>query len=260
MKTITRTQVGRSFLYRAGLTAVDKVAAPATPTVADVATGGSLLFNTSYKAAVAAGTTYGPTLPSSVASVTTANDAANTHCINITIASVASSEYYDIFMSSAAAPFWVARVTEAQRAAGVTVTGVGVISAVSPGAGIVQVQLPGTGVATTAAPFTASNAFLVAPIPIIDCTGFTGATFHFYFSVTDFRSLPAFGYSIMKGPYNKPGFFNQVASALAAPVAAVRAPMYQIAVASCNGAQQLIVALETISGQGASMDIWVDLN
>ena len=54
----------------------------------------------------------------------------------------AGATVYDLFLSTAAAPLWVARITETQRAAGVTITAVGTVSATSPGAGK---ELPGHG-------------------------------------------------------------------------------------------------------------------
>src|SRR3990167_2112179 len=113
-------------LHRSAIAAVDKVAAPANPTVADVTTSGSLLANTTYYLGVAAVSHQNgsadiigvSTVNASVQSQATAADASNTHIIRATIAQVTGADGYLIFCSTDAAPKLVAYITEAARAAG----------------------------------------------------------------------------------------------------------------------------------------------
>jgi hypothetical protein len=107
-------------LHRSGVTAADKLAVPAV-SAADVATGGGLLHNTAYKASAAAYNRWGPTTAPAAASVTTADDASDTHMVRIAVSQSPGADGYDIFMSTDANPKWVGRITEAERAAGVAI-------------------------------------------------------------------------------------------------------------------------------------------
>lgn len=159
--------------YRANVSVTDLLPASAAPVTADVATGGSLLANTSYKTGVAAGTDIGNGICSAVTTTVTANDASNTHCLDLTIPAVSDATVFDLFLSTDASPKWVARITEAQRAAGVTVTALGTIDPTSPGAGKVRINVAGTGIATGTAPFQSSNAYVVGSAPVINCNGYS---------------------------------------------------------------------------------------
>lgn len=115
-------------LHRDAVSAVDKVADLAADdlTVADVATGGELLANTSYKATAIPGNKFGPTkVASAIDSVTAANDASNTHIVEMTLAQKTGAAWYDLFVSTDAAPKWVARITEAIRVLGCRILAVG---------------------------------------------------------------------------------------------------------------------------------------
>lgn len=112
-------------LHRSSVATADKVATPAAPTVADITTGGVLLAATAYKATVSAATQSGNTAAPAAATLTTASDASNTHGARVTVAQVAGAQFYDMFLSTDAAPKWVGRITEAQRAAGVAIRSVG---------------------------------------------------------------------------------------------------------------------------------------
>lgn len=118
LKGLLKKQAGRKgYVLHRDIT-VQAVNTPVAPTLADVGTGGSLAFNTNYKVAVAAKAPYYWSAPSTVANVTTANDAANTHVVRITLAQVPNATSYMVFMSTAAAPAFIAEITETQRAAG----------------------------------------------------------------------------------------------------------------------------------------------
>jgi hypothetical protein len=62
---------------------VNSLATPSAPTVADIATGGTLLANTQYCYKIAANTDTATTLASTEACVTTANDGNDTHSISV---------------------------------------------------------------------------------------------------------------------------------------------------------------------------------
>src|SRR6266498_3727237 len=66
-------------IHRSAVTAADKLAVPAVSTAADVATGGSLVFATTYNFTMAAGNQFGVTTAPGVVAQLTANDAASTH-------------------------------------------------------------------------------------------------------------------------------------------------------------------------------------
>lgn len=261
--TIARQIRNAGVLHRTGLTAPDKLVVPGTPTLADVTTGGSLVFNTAYKVAVAAASVFGPTTPSSVATLTTANDATSTHAVRITIAQVTDAGFYDIFLSTDAAPLYVARVTEAQRAAGVTVTAVGTISATSPGAGKVDVRVVGTGVATTAAPFTFNNAYNIAPggVPItpVNCTGYSTAIVHSLVTPADFRSNSVFAFVLFGQIQLAPTVYAQLSTIVPTLLTADAQPLYRSTAVAMQGCPNLIVLASLLSGQGTSVEVYVDL-
>lgn len=260
VNTLAKTFRSSSIHHRIAIAATDLLAVPASPTGVDVPGGGSLNFSTAYNFTLAANSTFGPTSAPAVGSVTTAADAMANHAILITVAQVASSVAYDIFLSTAAAPLWVARVTEAQRAAGDTVTAVGVLSGVSPGAGKIQVNVVGTGVASTANPFANNNAYNVAGITPIDCTGALTAIVHVALSVTDLRLLPTLSYVVLLAPVNQPGVYYQLNPQGPAILTATRTPLKIILGLNVFGAAEMIVIVYGLSGQGAAVDVWVDLN
>lgn len=253
----TSARRGSSTLHRSGITAVDKLSVPSSPTVADVATGGSLAFNTTYNVTLAAANKYGPTTVPAVGSVTTANDAANTHVARTTIAQVTNATHYDLFISTAANPLWVARITEAERAAGVTITAVGTVSATSPGAGIVDIRVVGTGVASNAAPFNVNNAYHLSSITAINLAGFNQCIFTFKLTVTDLRSLPTLAIAVFEVNTSVAGDYHLVLSSTPVMLSA-RTPLLLRGSASVAGNTSVLVAVDTISGQGASLDVYVE--
>jgi hypothetical protein len=246
-------------LHRSAITSVDKVTTPSAPSVADVATGGGLSASTTYNCSVAAGTTFGPTPGSSSGSVAMAADASNTHVARVTIAQSTNAEYYDLFLSTAAQPLWVARVTEAQRAAGVTITAVGTVNATSPGAGKVDIRVVGTGLANNVAPFSVNNAYVTAGITPIDCTGFGTMQYYVQIVPTDLRSIPTTQLSFMSAPAGNAGVYSQFGNNNLTLLTGVRSPLYQSFSLATNAAAQMMILIDTISGQGTAVSIWVDL-
>ncbi len=246
--------------HRTGVTAMDKLATPSSPTVADVATGGSLLPNTNYRATFAAGTLFGSTTCPTVASVTTANDGNSTHVVRITTTAVTGALHYDVFMSAVAAPLWVARITEAQRAAGVTVTAVGTVDETSPGANKIDVRVAGTGVAAfSVAPFIQNNAYVLDGITPLDCTGSNTALVQVVITAADLRSLPALNYSVFTQIPGAPTKWVLAALNGLSLLSSAQRPFMAYQSFSVLGASALVVAVDLLSGQGMSIDIYVDL-
>lgn len=128
-------------------TRVNGLSAPGPPTPTDVATGGSLLADTVYRAATAVESVDGVSPASPVARVYTADDGTTTHAARLVVPQVTGARSYLIYLSTNTAPLRVATITEAQRLAGVTVTAQDTISATSPGAGLVDVRVAGSGAA-----------------------------------------------------------------------------------------------------------------
>ncbi len=156
-----------TILHRSGITSNDMLATATQPTGSDVATGGSLVFNTAYNFSVAAGNKYGFGIPATKNTVTTANDSNSTHVMRITVAQVPNAEYYDIFCSTDSNPKWAGRITESQRAgAGTRITAVGTVdTAGANSAGTVDVQVAGTGTAIGTTPWGGSTGNFCAWTP-----------------------------------------------------------------------------------------------
>ena len=247
-------------LHRDVVAAADVVAAPANPTLADrSADSGSLTANTSYKVALVAGNRWGVTTTNpAVQSTTTANDANNAHVIRVTFSQVAGADYYDVFLSTDAAPKWVARVTEAQRASGIIVSAVGTLIAGGT-AGAVDVRVVGTGQQTTAANFLTNNAYRPDNVTPVDCTGHSKARLHIKVSLTDLRSAPALTIvPFFRDPTSTSDWFQgqpQTLSLLADSGTALEQD-FEINVDGCSAFSVLV---DAISGQGASCSIWVNL-
>jgi hypothetical protein len=248
---------GSSTLHRSGITAVDKLAVPSSPTVADVTTGGSLLANTAYNCTLAAANKWGPTTCPAVGTVTTANDASNTHVARVTTTAVTGATHYDLFLSTAANPLWVARITEAQRAAGVTITAVGTVDPTSPGANLVDIRVVGTGVASNAAPFNVNNAYNFSGITPVSLVGFNQFIFTFKMTVTDLRSLPTLAIAIFEVNASVAGDYHFILASTPTLLSA-RTPLLLRGSASVNGNSGVIALVDTLSGQGASVDIYVE--
>jgi hypothetical protein len=247
-------------LHRSAVAAVDKLAAPATLTCADVATGGSLVFATTYNASYAAGNAFGPTTPITPVAQLTANDSNSTHAVRMTTAQVTNATYYDVFLSTDAAPKWVARVTEAQRAAGCTVTAVGTVTATSPGANKIDVRVVGTGVQTNAIPFLVNNAVDLAAITPVDCRGYNTARIAALLSVTDFRSAPTLALGVYEAMVGNAGVYYQIASSTFTLLqTTANTPIYRSTPVTVGGPTQLIVTVDVLTGQGAAVDVWVEL-
>jgi len=127
--------------YRSGIVAADFIAIPGTVTCTKEAGGGATAG--AYVTKVVAGNVYGRT------TAKTGSATITTETTNLTVraafAAVTGATFYDIYCSIDTDPKFVGRVTEAQRAAGGTLTAVNVWSAAGGIPGAVDIEIPGTG-------------------------------------------------------------------------------------------------------------------
>lgn len=245
-------------LHRNAITATDKLLVPTVSAGSAISEAGSNLANTAYNYTAAAFNRWGATTAAGIQAITpTANQA-----VRIPITQVAGADGYDIFLSVDAAPKWVGRITEAQRATGdqiISAVGVTSARAGSTVAGTIDVGIVGTGVISSAAPFSVNSAYTPASVTPVNCTAYGTAQLLIKLAVTDLRSLPTLNII--------PFYANQVsgndwhAGALQtiAPLSAAGLPLEQGPILTVNGATGLVVLVDTISGQGAAASIWLEL-
>jgi hypothetical protein len=157
-------------LHRSAIAAIDKLGLVTIGTASGVA-GGSLSTSATNYWAVTAYNAHGTGIPTAVGS---GAPGGSFTAEQIPITRLVGSDGYDInFSANAAAPKWLARITEAQRAAGCVITAVGTVTTSGGVAGTVTCNVLGTGIASTSAPFTANNAYTpeaIATVGYVDCT------------------------------------------------------------------------------------------
>lgn len=244
--------------HRSSITAADKLAVPGTITRAAVTESGSTLANSAYNMAAAAYNRWGSsgpgTKPSSL--TPTANQA-----INMAFAQVTGADGYDLFLSTDANPKWVGRITEAQRAAGgFIISTVGTVTAGgSAAAGSVDIGIPGTGLDCTVNPFATNNAVRPDNVTPLDTRNREYIDLLVQLTITDLRSLPSLvltGYQRNdSSTSNWHQFWTQTVSILTA----VQQPLEQMFRVTVGGAANVVFLVDSIAGQGASVDLWVDL-
>lgn len=252
---ITNARRNAGVLHRNAITAADKLAAPGTVTLSGQ-TGGSLVSATTYYVSVAAYNQWGATTPATVVSTTPGG---SNGTLRAAFSQVTNAVGYDVFLSTdSGAPKWVGRVTEAQRAGGIVITAVGTTGA-GGAAGAVDIQVPGTGIQTTNAVFSGNNAYTPATPTPINCAGYSRAHVHVKLALTDLRSAPAL--SLV------PFFQDQQSGAdwfqgqlLAVPLlGAVGQSLEQDFEIDVDGATNMVILVDTVSGQGAAATVWVEL-
>ena len=245
---------GSVVAHRTNVTAVDKVPVITITATDQPATAGSLTA-VSHGIGVAFGNSYGSAGVSALVTVTpTVNKS-----IDITIPQATGATYYDIFLStSTTAPLWVARITETQRAAGCAITAVGTVGA-GGSAGVVNVQVVGTGQASTSVNFAYNNAYIPIGITAISCVGKLKAYAHIKFSLTDLRTLP----SLVIVPFfqnaNEDTWYSGQAQTVLLLSGSAGQGYNQIFEFDVDSAKNMIVAIDSIAGQGASVNIEVEL-
>ena len=244
-------------LHRSAITAVDKLALGGTVSVSAVTEAGSNLTNNTTYFTACPVNRWGPSGASSIVSVVpTANQA-----VRLTIPQTAGADSYDIFCGHASPPSWVGRITETQRAAGgYIISTVGTVSAGGgAGAGAVEVGIIGTGLVSNVPPFASNNAYTPATPTPINCAGYSRARILVKVTVTDFRSLPA----VVLVPF----FANQVSNTDWHQGQAMTLPLFNnTGQSSCwdisldvDGSTDLVILVDSISGQGTAVSAWVEL-
>ena len=250
-----RPDTSTRFPHRNAVTAVDKLAVPGALTLSAITEGGSNLANVAYYVGTSAGNRWGPTGPGTIPSTITptANQA-----VRNTFSAVTGADYYDIFLSTNAAPLWVGRITEAQRAAGGIISTVGVYSAGgSPGS--IDIGIVGTGLATNVNPFISNNAYTpFVPVPI-SCVGFSRAHVLVKTAVTDLRSLPTLSIVPFLNNQASHDDWHQGTVQAVSTLTAVGQSLEQDFQINVDGSTGLVILVDTISGQGTAASIWVEL-
>ena len=266
-----RTNAARAtpIVHRSGITTIDKISVPTAPTGGvDVTSGGALAQATSYYMALAFGNKYGSTGAGAISTaIATAASGGSVHCVKATgaTATVGTPEYVDIFMwSSSTAPLGVGRCTYAQftNANGVIVTAVGTVTAGSGlGAQVVQVNVVGTGLATNVAPFLSNNAYTpdVADLGgYVNCTGYSIAHIKLLVSVTDLRSLPTL--IVLPFLLNIYDQYWDATQLLTVPLLTSTGQLLRSDYTlNVDGSTGLLVAVDSLTGQGTSVTILVEL-
>ena len=247
---------GSVIAHRTAITAADKVPT-ITITAADSATAGSLTA-VAHGVGVAPGNSYGSAGVSVLVTVTPTADKS----IDITIPQATGSEYYDIFLSaSTTAPLWVARITETQRASGCAITAVGTVGE-GGSAGVVNVQVVGTGQASTAISFAQNNAYIPASVGIvtIDCTGKLKAVVHVKLVLTDLSIAPTLSIvPFFQKNEESPTEWYQGQKQTVYVLGSLGQSLYQVFEIDCLSSKGMKILIETLSGNGASVDVDVEL-
>ena len=246
---------GAVIAHRTAITSVDKLPAITITAIDQPATPGSLTA-VAHGIGVAPGNSYGSAGVSALVTVTpTVNKS-----IDITIPQSTNAEYYDIFLStSTTAPLWIARITETQRAIGCVVTAVGTVG-VGGSAGVVNVQVVGTGQASTSVNFAYNNAYIPAGITAISCVGKLKAYAHVKFSLSeDLRTLP----SLVIVPFfqnaNENTWYGGQAQTVLLLAGSPGQGFSQVFEFDVDSAKNMVILIDTIAGQGASVSVEVEL-
>ncbi len=238
--------------YRSTLTAADVVAVPGTVTCTKQA-GGAATAGT-YTIFVVAGNVHGCTTAKQ------GDTTVVTETTNLTVraawAAVTGATFYNLYCSTAgAAALWVGRVTEAQRAAGGTLTAVNVYSASGGIAGAIDIEVPGTGLAVNAGHLGQNTAYVI-PAAVVDCRDAQYVDFDIAFSRTGDAVAP----SLALVPF----FYNSRTATYHAgsPVvvtfggsSGVYHSFLQRLRVECRGNSALALVVGTIAGTGASVDM-----
>lgn len=239
--------------HRSAVTAADKVVSPTLVTLADQAGVAGALTAVAHGAAVAAGNTMGT---AGTSNILTATPTVN-KTLDLTIPQATGATYYDVFCSTATtAPLWVARITEAQRAAGCAITAVGTVGA-GGSAGIVNIRLVGTGVANTNAAFAGNNAYITSGITAIPCGGYKKVIVKTALSLTDVRVAPAL--NIIPFFSNDGTTYHAGAAYSTTPLAAAGYPLNEQYEIDVNGEAYFMILVGTLTGTGAAVTITTQL-
>jgi len=243
--------------HRAAITAVDKV-----PTVTITATnsdvGGSLTA-VNHGVAVAPGNAYGSCGISNIVVVTPAAG----ESIDIFIPQAVGAAYYDVLVSpSTTAPFWVGRITEEQRAAGCTITAIGVVETGGQ-ADSVNVKVVGAGTGTavaTSAIYAANNAYVFGAIETISCVGKTKAYIYTRVAIDNLGAAPSVGIvPFFRKNDTSINWYATDVNLLSVLGGLGGQPLSQVVVVDINAVKELVVLVDVLAGNGTTVDIDVEL-
>lgn len=248
-------------LHRNAVAAVDVLAVPAAATLATAGTGGHLLDSKTYKITYSAYNRWGATTVPTPASQATGAPGTDINVITATLAQGAGADGYDIFCSEDAAPLWVGRITETQRATGgFQIHTIGAVTAGGGNAaGTVLIGAIGTGVASTANPFAYNNAYTPAAVTAINCAGYSIAHVKVKLAVTDLRSLPTLTLTPFFGNQVSANDYHADTAQAITLLSAVGQSLCREFSLEVNGATSLVILVQAISGQGAACSVWVEL-
>jgi hypothetical protein len=245
--TIKRPIRGAQTAHRTSVASADKAVVPVLAIFAQSETVGVFAATTHFVAA-AAGNIYGTTGMSNI--ISTAIEL--NHSYDLSIPQSTGATYYDIFLSIDAAPKWVARVTETQRAAGCAVTAYGVVGA-GGSAGVVNIQCVGTGIATSNAIFAQSTAYVPANATGISAAGREKIYADISLAVSDLRSVPALTV-VPFTSYDNTTWYQGTPMTLS-PLTSVSKALYQTFEMDLDGALYVIFLIGEIVGTGAAATI-----
>lgn len=256
--TVTaRTNCTRNggILHRSTITAIDKLATMGTITLTGQATG-SLTSGTTYYVMASAYNRWGNALPGTQAS---AAPGGSNGTLRAAFSAITGADGYDIFLgATTGAPLWVGRITEAQRASGIVISAAGTYTA-GGATNSVDIQVIGIGLAGNALPFTNNNAYTPATPTPINCGGYSLAHVLVKLAITDLRSLPTLAIVPFLNNQLSTADWHQGQLQTVGLLTSLGQALEQDFYLEIDGSTNLTILIDTISGQGASASIWVEL-
>jgi len=126
--------------------------------------------------------------------------------------------------------------------------------------GTVEIAVVGTGLASNVNPFAMSNAYTSAGVTPIDCTGKTRAHVLAKLMVDDLRSLPDLSIVPFFANQTSENDWHQGALTDLNILTGAGQCLEQKVDVDVQGATGLAVLVDSIAGQGASVDIWIELS
>jgi hypothetical protein len=246
---------GSAVLHRNGVTTVDKISTPANPALAGVTVaGGSLVSGTTYYVAVYASNQYGGVMNTTIQN---ASPGGTNNALRVTINQVVGATHYDIFLTADATPKHVLRITESQRAAGGICTAAETYAAGGV-AGAIYVGVIGASSSAISSSYPGNNAYIPANATGIVCTGYTRAHARVKLAVSDLRTVP----TLRLVPFFKcngdSAFYGCTAQTMVM-LTGSGYPLYQDFWFDVDGADELVILIDSLTGQGAAATVWIEL-
>ncbi|MDD4721989.1 MAG: hypothetical protein PHR07_04530, partial [Acidaminococcaceae bacterium] len=232
-------------------------------------TSGGALTNIAYWGIVVPGNAWGP---SKAVTAETYTPSGATY-VKLSWSAVTGATWYDLFLSAdSGAPKWVARCTALQHTTGgYRVASVGAVtSGGSNGANTIDIGVVGTGQASTATCFTFNNAYLpnAASITAINCSGKKKAYVLVKIGVDDLRSAPTASIIPFYQSHNSSGDYFQGTKVDLNLLTATGKSFEQLIILDVDAlggvtnetaVEGLAILVDTLTGQGATCDVYVEL-